>query len=90
MDDVGWEMEKKKHRLIKPAMLFLFHSMDYGLWTMDYGLWTMDYGLWIMDTKLPSPNSALSLFNPSFSRYRFFLSKGWEGHWAFCRSLISQ
>jgi len=30
-------------------MFFLFHSMDYGLWTMDYGLWTMDYGLWTMD-----------------------------------------
>jgi hypothetical protein len=42
-------MEKKKHCWIKPAMLFLFHSMDYGLWTMDYGLWTMDYGLWTMD-----------------------------------------
>ena len=26
--------------MVKPSMLFLFHSMDYGLWTMDYGLWT--------------------------------------------------
>jgi hypothetical protein len=70
-------------------MLFLFHSMDYGLWTMDYGLWTMDYGLWTMDYGLWTMDYGLPLFNPRFSSHRFFLSKGWKGHRAFCWSLIS-
>ncbi len=48
-------------------MLFLFHSMDYGLWTMDYGLWTMDYGLWTMDYGLWTTSFPFPILQPLVS-----------------------